>query len=156
MRWRSGASQSERCAVGSGRRWLSDDLAEKTKRCAVGWQFALAQLAVGIAEDTGVGVLGEERQHPLLAAAPLRDIVLLDEGIVAVERDGVEVQVERRPPGQAQPADGVEPVAHPGGITGGLDPAAMDLSKNNLNDRCVRPLELLYSSTPRGMNPSPG
>ncbi len=37
MRWRSGASQSERCAVGSGRRWLSDDLAEKTKRCAVGW-----------------------------------------------------------------------------------------------------------------------
>src|SRR5579883_2709868 len=41
MRWRSGASQSERCAVGSGRRWLSDDLAEKTKRCAVGWHIPL-------------------------------------------------------------------------------------------------------------------
>ena len=64
--------------------------------------LVLAQLAVGIAEDAGVGVLGQERQHPLLPPAPLGDIVLLDQGIVAVEGDGVEVEVERRPPFQAQ------------------------------------------------------
>ena len=64
--------------------------------------LVLAQLPVGIAEDAGIGVLGQERQHSLLPAAPLRDIVLLDQGVVAVEGDRVEVEVERRPPFQAQ------------------------------------------------------
>jgi hypothetical protein len=63
--------------------------------------LVLAQLPVGIAEDAGFGVLGQERQHSLLPAAPLGDIVLLDQGVVAVKGDRVEVEVERRPPFQA-------------------------------------------------------
>src|SRR5689334_17005748 len=34
-------------------------------------RFALAQLLVGVAEDAGIGVLGQEGQHPLLEQAPL-------------------------------------------------------------------------------------
>ena len=48
--------------------------------------LVLAQLAVGVAEDAGVGVLGQERQHTLLPSASLGDVVLLDQGVVAVER----------------------------------------------------------------------
>src|SRR5262245_32621262 len=43
MRRRSGAPRSERCAVGPGRRWRSDDLAERTKRCVVGSQLAIGR-----------------------------------------------------------------------------------------------------------------
>ena len=96
--------------------------------------LVLAQLAVGIAEDAGVGVLGQERQHPLLPPAPLGDVVLLDQGVVAVEGDRVEVEVERRPPFQAQAADRVEPVAHQLGIAGGLDPATVFGQERPLGD----------------------
>ena len=60
--------------------------------------LVLAQFPVGVAEDARLRVLGQECQHPLLASASLGDVVLLDQGILAMERDGVEVEVERRPP----------------------------------------------------------
>ena len=62
----------------------------------------LAHLGIGVAEDVGVGVLGQKGQHPLLAAAALGDIVLLQQRVLAVEGDGVEIQVEGLAPGQAQ------------------------------------------------------
>ena len=71
--------------------------------------LVLAQSGVGVAEHVGLGVLGQEGQDPLLPAAALGDVVLLDQGVFAVEGDGVEVQVERAAASQAQAADGVEP-----------------------------------------------
>jgi hypothetical protein len=83
--------------------------------------LVLAQLPVGVAEDAGVGVLGQERQHPLLPPTPLGDVVLLDQRVVTVEGDRVEVEVERRPPFQAQAADHVKPVAHQLRVAGRFD-----------------------------------
>ena len=57
----------------------------------------LAQAGVGIGEDPGVGIAGEEGENTLLAPAALRDMVLLDERVVAVIGDGVEVEVEGPP-----------------------------------------------------------
>src|SRR5262249_17809715 len=82
-----------------------------------------AQLAVGIAEHSGVGVVGQEREYPLLAPASLRDVVRFDDGILAVERDRVEVQVERRPPLQPQTTYRVEPASHQARVTAELDAA---------------------------------
>ena len=96
--------------------------------------LVLPQLAVGVAEDARLGVLGQEGQHSLLAAAPLGDVVLLDQGILAVKRDGVEVQVERRPPLQSQAVDRVEPVAHQGRIAGRVDAATVFGEEGSLGD----------------------
>ena len=49
-----------------------------------------ADLAVGVAEHAGLGILGQEGQQTFLAAAPLGNIVFFQQGVVAVERDGVE------------------------------------------------------------------
>src|SRR3712207_7835158 len=56
----------------------------------------LAEVGPRVAEDAPLGVVGQEGEHALLAAAALGDVVLLHQGIVAVVRDGVEVEVERR------------------------------------------------------------
>ena len=74
--------------------------------------LVLAQFAVGVAEDAGVGVLRQEGQDALLPSAPLGDVVLLDQGILAMEGDRVEIQVEGTTAGQTEPAHGVEPAAH--------------------------------------------
>ena len=95
---------------------------------------ALAQFPVGIAEDAGRGILHQEGQDALLPSAPLGDVVLLDQGIVAMERDRVEIQVEGPPAGQAEPAHGVEPAAHQFGIAGRGDPAAVLGEEGSLGD----------------------
>ena len=53
----------------------------------------LADVGVGLAEQPGLGVAGEEGENALLPAAPLRDIMLLNGGfrILSVRRDGVEI-----------------------------------------------------------------
>ncbi len=53
-------------------------------------------IGVRVAEHVGVGVLREERQHGLVAAAAFGDVMALDEVVGAEEGDGVEVEVERR------------------------------------------------------------
>ena len=57
--------------------------------------FALAQIGVGVAEGLALGILGQEGEDAGLAAAAHRDVVALDHGVLAVVRDGVEVEVER-------------------------------------------------------------
>ena len=71
--------------------------------------LVLAQVGVGVAEDAGLGVLGQEGQDPLLPAAALGNVVFLHQGVFPVEGDGVEVQVEGGAARQPQPAHGVEP-----------------------------------------------
>ena len=44
----------------------------------------LADLAVGVAEHPGLGVLGQEGQQAFLAAAALGNIVFFQQGVVAV------------------------------------------------------------------------
>src|SRR5271157_1036924 len=78
----------------------------------LGVLLVLAQFAVGVAEDAGVGVLHQEGQDAFLAPTSLGDVVLLDQGIFAMEGDRVEVQVEGMTTGQTEPAHGVEPAAH--------------------------------------------
>ena len=51
-----------------------------------------------------------------------------------MEGNGVEVQVERCPPSQAQATDGVEPVAHQRGIAGRRDPATVFGQERSLGD----------------------
>ena len=60
--------------------------------------------------------------------------MLLDQGILAMEGDGVEIQVEGPPAGQAEPAHGVEPAAHQLGIAGRGDPAAVLGEEGSLGD----------------------
>src|SRR5208337_3186207 len=56
--------------------------------------LVLAQFAVGVTEDAGLGVLDQEGQDALLSPAPLGYVVLLDQGIITMEGDRVKVQVE--------------------------------------------------------------
>ena len=51
-------------------------------------------------------------EDTLLPSAPLGDIVLFDQGILAMEWDRVKIEVEGPPAGQSEPAHGVEPAAH--------------------------------------------
>ena len=54
----------------------------------------LADGSVGVAEHPGIGVPGQKGENALLAPASLRDVVLFDQGRVAVVGNGVEVEVE--------------------------------------------------------------
>src|SRR5208337_1350383 len=56
--------------------------------------LVLAQFAVGVTEDAGLGVLDQEGQDALLSPAPLGYVVLLDQDIIAMEGDRVKVQIE--------------------------------------------------------------
>ena len=87
---------------------------------------------MGIAEDTGRGILDKEGQDALLPPAPLGDVMLLDQGILAMEGDGVEIQVEGSSARQAEPADGVEPAAHQLGVAGRGDPATVSVRNERL------------------------
>jgi hypothetical protein len=51
----------------------------------------LADVGVGVAEHAPFGVLGQEREHAFLAAAVSGYVVLPEQGVLPVERDGVEV-----------------------------------------------------------------
>ena len=94
----------------------------------------LTQFTVGVAKDAGLGVLHQEGQNALLSPTPLGDVVLLDQGILAMEGDGVEIQVEGMTTGQTEPAHGVEPAAHQLGIAGWVDPATVLGQERSLGD----------------------
>src|SRR5580693_1190979 len=83
--------------------------------------LALAQIGVGVAENPGISVLGQESQDSFLLPAPLGDIVLLNQRVLTVEGDRVKVEVERRPPSQPQTADRIEPATHQRRVATGLD-----------------------------------
>ena len=85
----------------------------------------LAQFPVGIAEDASRGILHQESQDALLPPAPLGDVVLLDQGILAMEGNRVKIQVEGSPAGQPEPVHGIEPTAHQLRVAGRSDPAAV-------------------------------
>src|SRR6266571_4904336 len=48
------------------------------------------QLPIGIAKDTGVSIVSQKGQHPLLAAAAFGDVMLLHQGTLAMKRNGME------------------------------------------------------------------
>ena len=85
----------------------------------------LAHAGVGIGEDPGVGIAGEEGENALLAPAALRDIVLLDERVIAVIGDGMEVEIEGPPAAKVDPeaADGGLPALHHGRTAARVHPA---------------------------------
>jgi hypothetical protein len=60
--------------------------------------------------------------------------MLLDEGILAVEGDGMEVESEGEPMVQAQRARGIVPQAHEHRRTGRIDPATLFGSKRPCGD----------------------
>src|SRR5262249_19461434 len=94
----------------------------------------LAQVGIGVAEDTGVGVMDQEGQQPLLPPAPLGNVVFFNQSVVAVEGNGVEIEVEGRPPGQLQAGHGVEPGAQHLGVTRRVDAAAVVGQERTLGD----------------------
>ena len=96
--------------------------------------FVLAQFAVGITEDAGLGVLHQEGQDALLSPAPLGHVVLLDQGVIAMEGDRVKVQVEGMTAWQTELAHGVEPAAHQLGVADRVDPATVLGQERSLGD----------------------
>ena len=61
--------------------------------------------------------------------------MLLDQRVLAVEGDGVEIEVERRPPSQPQPTDRIEPVAHQPGVATRRHAATVLGEERALGDR---------------------
>ena len=102
--------------------------------------FVLAQLTIGIAEHTGVGVLGEESQDPLLLAAPLGNVVFFDQRVFPVEGNRMEVQVEGIAPRQPQTAHGIEPASHQLRVAGRINAATVLREKGTLGNH-VQPGE---------------
>ena len=72
-----------------------------------------------------VGILGHKGQEALLPAAALGDVMLLQERVLAVEGDGVKVQIEGLAPGQAQLTGGIKPAVHELGVRGRINPATV-------------------------------
>ena len=96
--------------------------------------LALAQFAVGVTEDAGLGVLDQEGQDALLSPTPLGYVVLLDQGIIAMEGDRVKVQVEGMTAWQTELAHGIEPVAHQLRVADRVDPATVFGQERSLGD----------------------
>ena len=85
----------------------------------------LGDARVGIAEDPLGGIAGEEDQDALLAATAAGDVVLLQRLLLSVGRDGVEIEVERPAPRQADAMHLVGPgVEQPQGGAA-IDPRAI-------------------------------
>src|SRR5262245_41159293 len=85
----------------------------------------LANLGVRVAENTLAFILGEERENSLLTPASLGDVVLLDQGIFAVKRDGVEVEIEGCAALETDLGRGVEPEPHPLRVAAWINPRAV-------------------------------
>ena len=96
--------------------------------------LVLSQFAVGVTEDAGLGVLRQEGQNALLSPAPLGYVMLLDQGIIAMEGDRVKVQVEGMTAWQTELAHGIEPVTHQLRVTGRVDPATVFGQERSLGD----------------------
>ena len=93
-----------------------------------------SQVGVGVAEEPLVAVLGQKRQNSLLAAASFGNVMLLQQCVFAVERNGVKVQIERGAVLQTQPCHGIEPVSHQLPIAGRWDTAAVLRQKRTLGN----------------------
>ena len=87
--------------------------------------FGFLQLPLGVAKDPCVGIVRQESQHALLTTAALGNVMLLDKRILAVERNGMEVEIEGDPMLQAQCARGIVPQAHEHRRTGRVDTATI-------------------------------
>ena len=87
--------------------------------------LVLAELCIGVTEQSPLGILGHEGQNALLTAAALGDIVLLQQRVLAVRGNRVEVQVEGHAASDPQFVDRVEPKPHQRGIAGRVNPATV-------------------------------
>jgi hypothetical protein len=94
----------------------------------------LAQIRIGIAEHLLPGILGKEGEDALLPAAALGDVVFLEQRILAVKRDGMEVQVKGLTALDTHGAQGIEPVLHEYGIAARFDATAVFGEEGSLWD----------------------
>jgi hypothetical protein len=94
-----------------------------------------ADIGVAIAKDLGGCILSHKGENPLLAPAPLGDIMLFNECVFPVEGDGVEVQIKGRAPFKAQSPHGVKPKAHQSWVGLGIHPAAIFGEEGAFGDR---------------------
>ncbi len=79
-----------------------------------------AQWPIGVAQNAGLSIMRQKGQEPLLASTALGDRVLLDQGILAMQRHGMAVASEGGPLLQAPCAAGIVPYAHEGGRASGV------------------------------------
>jgi len=70
------------------------------------------KLPMRVAKPPGGGIVRQQGQHPLVAAAAFGNVRLLYEGILAVEWHGREVEIEGDPMWQAHRTRGIVPQAH--------------------------------------------
>ena len=103
---------------------LSPGVDEAQDLVALGF---LGELGVGPGEQARVGVAREEGEDAFLAAAALRDIVLLDQRVVAVIGNGMEVEIEGPSAAEldAEVVDGLVPAVHQPGKAAGVDAAGV-------------------------------
>ena len=94
----------------------------------------LTQFTIGVAKDASLCILRQEGQNALLSPTPLGHVVLLDQSILAMEGDGVKIQVEGMTSRQTEPSHGVKPAAHQLWIAGRVDPATVLGQERSLGD----------------------
>ena len=70
------------------------------------------QLSIGVAQHPGVSIVRQKGQHALVAAAAFGNVMLLYQSILAVEWNGMEVEIAGDPLLQAQRARDLVPQAH--------------------------------------------
>ena len=80
------------------------------------------------------GKMRREGQHALLLAAALRDVVLLDQGVLAMKGNGVEIQIQRTPSAQPRFLHALKPGTHDLRIAPRFDPTAVLGKKGPLRD----------------------
>ncbi len=122
----------------------------------------LAEAGVGPGEQAGVGVAGEESEDASLAAAALGDVVAFEQGVVAVEGDGVEIEIEGASAAEVRPqaAGGVVPGVHQGGAAARVDAAGVFGEGGALGDGIEageegEPLVKGFGHDPRGPTDAP-
>ncbi len=122
----------------------------------------LAEAGVGPGKQAGVGVAGEESEDASLAAAALGDVVAFEQGVGAVEGDGVEIEIEGASAAEvrAQAAGGVVPGVHQGGAAARVDAAGVFGEGGALGDGIEageegEPLVKGFGHDPRGPTDAP-
>ena len=61
-----------------------------------------SQLPVGVAKNSRIGVLGEKSQDSFLPPTSFGDVMLFNERVFTVERNGMKVEIERDAPLEPQ------------------------------------------------------
>lgn len=56
--------------------------------------FAFSDVSTGVAEGAVLGILDQKDEDTGFSSAPARDVVFLDDGILSVEGNGVEIEIE--------------------------------------------------------------